>query len=149
MPYAVKEDIVELYGSDALAVLADRDGDGTIDSNAVARALDEASEEIDLYIATRHELPLSVTPPSLRRLCIEIATYRLAGSDGGVRTDDQRQRYEDAIDLLKRIANGTAKLTLPVDDSLEDDDPTRGQGPAPAILEGSDRLFTRGKLRDI
>ncbi|MEM7213251.1 MAG: hypothetical protein AAF479_15425 [Pseudomonadota bacterium] len=75
----------------------------------------------------------------------------MAGANGAIRTEDQRTRYEDAVDLLKRIAAGTAKLTLPADPDpdADADDPVAGNGPAPVILEGTERLFTRAKLRDL
>lgn len=142
MPYAADADIVELYGPDALTV-ADRDGDGIPDFGAVARALADAGDEIDSFLAVRYSLPLAATPGIVRRLCVDIAVYRLALS-ADVLTDEHRRRYEDALAHLKRLAKGEAVLPLPAEgeDSLT-------AGPRPVVTGGPARLFSRAELRDI
>lgn len=148
MAYATEQDIVDLYGADALVAVADRDFDGVADAAAVARALDDATGEMDLHIGARYDLPLPNVPASLRRICIDIAMYRLA-TNGGSLTDEHRTRYEDAVATLKRIAEGKAALTFEPDPDADPLDPTLTQGPRPIITSGPPRLFSREKLRDI
>lgn len=142
MIYAAQADIEALYGSDALFV-ADRDGDGTVDAPAVARALASASAEIDSYLAVRYELPLPGTHDILVQICVDIALYRLANA-GDVMTSEHRQRFEDALASLERISKGRMALQLPVDAG----DPDAPAGPRPIVSAGPPRLFSRTSLRD-
>lgn len=150
MSYASQADIEAIYGAAALAIVADRDGDGLADGPAVAAALGRASDEIDLHVGAAYALPLAATPPQLVQLAVDVALYRLA-LDAGVRTDEHRQRYEDAVAVLKRIAEGRARLTLPADPGAAPDpeDPTAGQGPRPIVTAGPERLFSRDTLRSL
>lgn len=111
MAYAVEQDIADRYGADALLVVADRDGDGFVDSDIVETALVDAGAEIDAYLTAKYDLPLKDVPPVLTRLSVDIALYRLSG-DAGALTEERRQRYEDAIKLLEAISTGKASLGL-------------------------------------
>lgn len=146
MSYAAQSDIEAIYGVEALALVADRDGDGAADAPAVAAALARASDEIDLHIGAAYALPLPATPPQLVQLVVDIAVYRLA-LDAGVRTDEHRQRYEDALGALKRVAEGRARLTLPP--GAEPAGSAAGGGAGDVILTASGRLFTRDTLRSL
>ena len=142
MAYATQSDITTLYSENALYV-ADRDGDGAVDTDAVARALSLASDEIDSYIGVRYKLPLTAAPGLLLQFCVDIALYRLASS-GDVLTDDSRRRYDDTIKHLKDISRGAASLVLPdTGDGSETSEPTR---PRPIVTGGPAREFTRDKL---
>lgn len=145
MAYATQDDIVTLYGDDALFV-ADRDGDGLADGAAVTRALDLASSEIDTYLAARYALPLPVVPAMLMAWCVDIALYRLAlGAD--VLSEEHRRRYDDALASLRRIARGEAALVLPADPGA--DPAIADQGPRPIVTGGPARIFTRETLREL
>lgn len=144
MPYAAQADIVALYGVNAL-VVADRDGDGTPDAEAIARALDLSSGEMDSYIGRRHALPLPVTTPHLVQLCVDIAIYRLALAQD-VATSEHRTRYEDALSVLTKIADGRVSLALPIPDPGEAPEIS---GPQPIVAGGPPRLFSRLLMRDL
>lgn len=133
MPYATQADIIERYGEEELAIAADRDGDGEIDTEAVSRAVNDASDEIDVYLAARYELPLQSVPGVLKRLCVDISLYRLS-ADRGTGTEEKRLRYEDAIKLLKLMAEGTVTLGLSEEDAPADQ--TSG-----VEVSAPDRLF--------
>ena len=111
MTYATSAQVIERHGADAVLLLTDRDNDGTADSGAIERALEDASAEIDTYLAAKYDLPLSETPAMLVRLAADIAVYRLAVS-ADRRIDEHRVRYEDAVKLLVRIRKGEASLGL-------------------------------------
>jgi len=111
MSYASQQGIVDRYGEEALLLLADRDGDGLVDPDVIGQALADSEAEIDAYLAARYQLPLAVVPAVLTRLAVDIVVYRLA-ADAGPATEERRQRYEDAVDLLRRISRGEASLGL-------------------------------------
>lgn len=149
MSYATAADITELYGQNAL-VVADHDRDGAPDMAAVDRALLMATGEMETYLARRYTLPLPVIPSHLVQLCVDIALYRLALS-ADVASDEHRRRYEDALVVLSKIADGRAALVLPAP-------PAGGEGgesgpdvtgAQPIVAGGPPRLFSRERMRDL
>ncbi len=146
MNYALLEDITTLYSRDALHV-ADRDGDGVVETDAVARALTSASGEIDSYIGVRYNLPIKDTSELLRQFCVDIAIYRLALARD-VLSEEHRRRYEDTIKHLDKIARGTASLNLPGPVDADTGETTR-TSPRPIVAGGPAREFTREKMRGL
>ena len=133
MAYATPDQVKERRGADALLLLTDRGG-GAADDGALERALEDASAEIDTWLAAKYDLPLSGTPAVLTRLAADIAVYRLAvGADR--RIDEHRVRYDDAVALLKRIAKGEASLGL-----------TSPGPPSRAFVSSQPRRFTRDSM---
>ena len=112
MAYAALETLIKQYGLDAVLLVADRDQDGDIDADVVEKALADATAEIDTYVGAKHRLPLPSVPPVLERLCCDIALYRMS-AEGGNATEEKRKRYEDAVSLLNRIADGRVSLGMP------------------------------------
>lgn len=137
--YCTQQDIEDRYGSDALLLIADRDNDGTVDAQAVSDAIDDASAEIDVYVGEAHDLPLPTVPSALVRVCVDITVYRLSAT-ADIGTEEKRQRYEDAIALLKQIAKGEISLGLT-------DPPTPTNGAV--NISGPDRQFTRRKMGNV
>lgn len=107
MTYAAEIDLVERFSALELAQLTDRTHGVAIDQLVLGRALADAQAEIDSYLATRYTLPLATTPAVINRLACEIARYRLY--DDGVPAT-VRQRYEDAVSLLKKLSSGDVRL---------------------------------------
>lgn len=130
MAYATQQQLIERYGEQALLVAADR-GAGAIDTDAVSRALDDATAEIETYVARRYDLPLPMVPTILQQLACDIAFYRLS-ADAGSGTDEKRKRYEDAKELLARLADGSVRLGFQPQ--------TRD---AVVLVSGPKRLFSR------
>lgn len=146
MAYATQSDIVEIYGPNAL-VVADRNGDGTPDVAAIARALVSSADEIDSHLAVRYALPLASVPGILRQLSVDITVYRLAQT-ADVLTEEVRQRYEDAIAHLRRIAEGKAALVFPPAEPGEGAGEDLDNSPQPIVVAGPPRLFSRERMRD-
>lgn len=143
MPYATQQDMLELEGEDAVYAAADRNGDGTLDEDAIARALDNASGEMNSYIGQRYDLPLAIDPPWAKQTCIDIAIYRLCrGADR--LSKPIIKRYEDAQSFLSQVAGGKAGLGLPTT-------PSTGAGTAGEVIGGEilvasgERMFGRRK----
>lgn len=111
--YCTQTDIEERFGQAELIQLTDRVRSGSVDTTAVARAIADASAEVDGYLAGRYTLPFATIPPVLIRLTCDIAVYNLfaARRNGGM-VDDVRNRYRDAVRLLENIASG--KVTFGV-----------------------------------
>jgi phage gp36-like protein len=109
--YATLADAQSIYGADAIAVVCDRDQDGTVDSTSFALHLTIASEQIDGYLLGRYSLPLATPPTIFKKYAVDLAIYNCAlGAD--VRTEEMRLRRDDAISYLDGVASGRIKLIV-------------------------------------
>jgi len=140
MTYATQADLTDRFGAVELAQLTDRTNGVVIDATVLGRALTDADAEIDSYLATRYALPLASTPVVLVRMAADIARYRLY--DDRV-TEAVRQRYGDAVSLLKRMATGEVQLA----GSTVLAAATTGAGNAVAVL-APDRVFSATALQN-
>ena len=138
MPYATVQDAEDLYGADYVGSSFDRDRDGSVDPLAATSAFSKASSEIDSYLATRFDVPVSPAPDVVKERCIDIAIYRVC-PDSAL-TDEKRRRYEDAIAWLKDVAKGLATL------DLGDDVPATATQDVPETSYPNARLFTRRRM---
>lgn len=133
MAYATAQEMSDRIGVDELAVVADRDGDSVMESEAITGALDDASAEIDSYLAGRYPLPLVDTPATVKRVCIDMAMYHLSGNKT---TEEVEKRYQRAVSWLRDVSKGLATLgAAPAE--------TTSQG---AFFEAGARQSTRTKL---
>lgn len=107
MPYATQADLEARFGIAELGELTDRVNGEVIDADVVTRALNDARAEIDGYLAGRYQLPLATVPEILVRLNCDMARYYL--HDDRV-TEAVRDRYTDAVRLLRSIAAGDVKI---------------------------------------
>src|SRR5574341_1516172 len=104
MGYAVKQDMIDRFGDVELKQLTDRTGAiDTIDDTVLGKALADADAEINGYLAGRYTLPLASTPLILVGMACDIARFRLYKPQA---TEEVRQRYEDAIKYLTKVAEG-------------------------------------------
>ena len=121
MSYATLQHLTDRYGETTLRLITDPAAQA-INAVAAQQALTDASDEIDLWIGKRYELPLmlidpatgaglaGVGAPALVRCCCDVAVYRLQTLRPQDDIKDARQRYDDAVALLKNIAKGDVML---------------------------------------
>lgn len=138
MPYASQQDLVDRFGALELTQLTDRESEAAIDADVVAKALSDADELIDSYIAARVALPLATTPARLVRVAGDIARYYLHADSP---TEQVKAAYREAIAWLRDVGQGKATLG---------EGGVAAAAPADAGVEfvGDDRLFTRTGMRD-
>ena len=129
MPYATQTDMETRFGVDELIQRTSRTG-AAIDTDVLSRALADADAEIDSYLATRYALPLPSTPAVLVLLACDITRYQLFGDKV---PDSVRQRYEDAVGVLKRLSAGSVQLA--------------GLTPAPAVGGSGNAVAVRTARR--
>lgn len=109
MAYCTQQDMIDRFGSEDLIQLTDRNALGVIDATVLSAAIDDATDTMDTYIATRYTLPLASVPAVLQRLSCDIARYYLYQHEAPESVDD---RHSAAIDLLKAIAKGHVDLAV-------------------------------------
>ncbi len=71
--YATVELMTDRLGRREVIALSDRERTGEPNPVVLADALDEASAEIDTYLAGRYALPLDPIPKMLAGVCCDIA----------------------------------------------------------------------------
>lgn len=103
--YATRKDLEARFGEGELQELESTQTAG----NSIEEALQDASEEIDSYIAVQYILPLPSTPSTLKRIACNIARYRLYFQRP---TEEIENRYKAEIDFLKRVADSKATLNI-------------------------------------
>ncbi|MCY1003999.1 DUF1320 domain-containing protein [Nannocystis pusilla] len=141
MTYATLQTLTDQFGADEVLVSSDRDHDGVSDPDVVARALAHADGLINSRIGVKYKLPLQVVPEVLVAYAGDIALYRMS-QDTGPLTEEKRQRYEDALLWLDKVAAGKAVL----DGAPEPEAKTSANG---IKVVAAAREFTREKLGGI
>lgn len=111
MAYATLQDLIDRFSNDQVLLAADRDGDGIVDETVVDTALDDATAEIDSYLAEVYTLPLVTVPALIKRLCADIAMHRLS-PEADIATEGRRTRYQEAVSILKKLAKREISLGL-------------------------------------
>ena len=110
------QDLINRYPNRDLVQLTNEDPTiTTVNTTALQQALDDASAEIDGYLGGRFTLPLSDPPVVLHRLACDVAIYRLQSLRPLHDLADARRRYDDAIAMLSKVADGTLSLGIAVD----------------------------------
>jgi phage gp36-like protein len=100
---------VRRFGEQEIASLEDADNSGSSDLRVSSEALDDATEEINSYVAVRYALPLPSTPAPLSRACCDLARYRLYKDRP---TEEIKYRYEKTMKWLEQLAQGKTLLTF-------------------------------------
>jgi phage gp36-like protein len=136
--YATQQDMIDAYGSDAVTLAADRDGDGQADAGVIDAALAAATSEMDSYIGAKYTLPLNSTPAVLTDKCVDIALYRLSQRPGAM-TDEIKDRFEKALAWLRDVSRGVVSL------GVDPSPPSQGGGGVQLV--SGPRRFTRDTLK--
>jgi phage gp36-like protein len=127
----LKNDISEAE----LIQLTDDDDAGVVDETVVADAIADADSEIDAYLRARYDLPLDTAPRILKKLSVGITLYYLFHRRQ-IANEVIKERYDNAVKLLDRIAKGQVQLVEADGDAVTDEG-----GPQASKTEG-DRIFS-------
>lgn len=118
MPYATIDDLVAAFGESEVTRLTAPEGnlEAPVDEAKALRAVTEASDLIDSYLARRYALPLAMPyPPAIVRACGVLARFQLAHGEQREPTEQMRLDRKETIAWLDKLADGSAVLPgLPV-----------------------------------
>jgi phage gp36-like protein len=102
--YALSTDFIAAFSEGEYNQLTDKDQTGTPDYTGFNNAIALASEMIDSAIGGRYVVPLTLPVSGIiQQICLDIARYYLY--DDQV-TDLIQKRYDRAMEMLKKIADG-------------------------------------------
>lgn len=130
--YITENDMLARFGEPEMELLA------TIGDDVIARALQDASEEAESYVAVNYTPPLPNIPAPLKAATCDIARYRLYKDRA---TEQVKERYEQAIKWLVRLAEGKVKLTFSPALTQEQAETTLTPAVAPAVASASGGVF--------
>lgn len=127
MPYLTQSELEQRL-NDEIYVLAATEADPEVlDTVKIEAALQDASDEIDSYVAQAYAIPLPTTPRILKKVCQDLALYYLAR--GPLQREEIDERYNRHIKWLKLVASKDVSLGLPVDQEPESAESSfHGQG---------------------
>ena len=106
MPYCTVDDMVALFGEQEIIDLS-APGQEQIDNTVINQVIEDAQAEIDSYVSTRYQLPLTPVPTVLKRLSCNIARYYLYNDQV---TEQVERLYKDATAFLKSVSKGDVQL---------------------------------------
>lgn len=111
MAYATAADMEQRFGISEMLLLADPERTGEVDATIVDTAINDATAEVDSYLACVLTEPLETIPTFLVSITCDIARYRLYS---GLTCDtvQVKERYDDAIVWLNNVAKGRARLGI-------------------------------------
>lgn len=133
--YCTQDQMVERFGETVLIQLTDRTQIGQIDADVLDAAIADASAEIDMHLAGRYALPLSVVPlPIARMACLLARDILAADSDS---SDERWQaQAEAARKTLREIAAGRVSLGVDAAD-------TKATAASGAQMQSGGRIWDR------
>jgi len=114
MNYCTEANLIDQYGKAALITLSDRTNkpQSTLDSAVIARAIEGASDEINLYLEGRYGLPLPSVPRVLTRIACKLAFANLHVHPKEGKDHPALLAADSERKVLMAIAKGTLSLGL-------------------------------------
>lgn len=148
MNYCTLEDIRGQVPDSRLVEVTDDlapNAEGEIKETIVVKAIEESSTLIDAYIGKRFRLPLPSIPRVLRMICVDLTIYNLYErlTEMNV-TEGMKLRYDNAIALLKRIAEGVVSIGLDEIGAVDE-----SSFKVSSKLEGGPAIFSLSSMRSL
>lgn len=139
MTYASVSQLKAVIPPGDLRLLTDFEGANVPSDARLEQALDDATAEINSYIAKVTRAPLIEVPHILTVICRDLAMHRLYVNLGRIDEAYETLR-KDAIATLKSISRGETGIG-------DDDSAGTITSPGVAMTDGPERQLTRDKLK--
>lgn len=108
MPYCTLQDLLDRGYEQELLQRCDPNALGVIDEVIVSRAIDDATADIDGYLAGRYNLPLTVEIATLKQKACDMTRFYLQEKP----PLDMQKRYDAVIRYLEQVAKGAIRLPI-------------------------------------
>lgn len=116
---------------------------GEVKVAIVEKAIKESSTLIDSYVRKRFPRPFQSVPEVLRMICVDLSIYNLYERVTELNiTDGMKLRYDNAIKLLIRIANGEQDIGVDPDESV-----TETGFSVASKVDGGPAMFSLSSMR--
>ncbi len=140
MAYCTLDDIRDMMDEEEIIRYTDDHDQGIINTNATDKAISGADAYIDSLIASRYSVPVLPVPDIILGYAVDIAIYKIYTRRGRAAPEGIRNKYDDAVKWLEKVAAGKAKI--PGIASA----PSGSSGDSVSI-DSSDRKFSRDSLK--
>lgn len=137
--YANREDMVLRYGLSHITQLER----GLSENESVESYIRDATNIADGFIGVMYSVPLESPPQNLTIYICDIARYLLHRFKP---PEEIRQRYEDALGFLKRVADGKATLLIKNIETQEVSKPKKAKASAPLGTTYKGGVFSNNEL---
>ena len=137
MAYCTQADITKQITENQLIQLTDDADAGVVDTAVVDDAIAAADDVIDGYCAQRYTVPFSPTPGIINKISVDLAIYNLYSRRAHAIPELRKERYEQALKMLREIEAGKISLGVPA--------PTENPDRV-GDFDANDRLFTRDNM---
>jgi len=109
--YATTQDFTQAFGEQEAIQLSNLDDalGEVVDTAHIDQALQDASEEVNSYVRSRYQTPITDPPRALKRWVLDIARYLLHRYDP---TDVVTKNYEAALKFLREVRDGKKAIDL-------------------------------------
>ena len=116
---------------------------GEVKVTIVEKAIKESSTLMDSYVRKRFPRPFQSVPEVLRMVCVDLSIYNLYERVTELNiTDGMKLRYDNAIKLLIRIADGQQDI------GVAPDEPVTETGFSVASkVDGGPAMFSLSSMR--
>jgi phage gp36-like protein len=84
----------------------------TVNEDILNENIKLSSEIIDGYVKGKYAVPLSNTPEIIRAIAVDITVYRLYSRRPQKMNDTIKDRYNNALNLLKEVQKGNITLSV-------------------------------------
>ena len=139
--YVLSEDgspsIEKELGTSETAKLSGDSSGVAIDETGLSDVIANASALVDGYCSKRYSVPFDDVPPVIKQITLSIAIYKLYENRKAGASEAIRQRYDDAIDMLKDINDGKLSLSTSEVSAAVSNRPV-------TAFQANERLFKRG-----
>jgi len=137
--YCTLDDLKKQVPEGVLVELTDDEGLGEVNAGRVDRAIEDAADLINSYVAARYPTPLNPVPGVIRKIAVDIALYNLfsrRGYDEESADKSVVDRYKAALSFLEHLAKGLVTIGA-------NQPPVEGG----AIIQSGSRVFSRKSMR--
>jgi len=108
---------------------------GSINLSIVNNRIEKACTTVDGYLRARFTLPLPSVPPIIKSLATDLAVYHLYERLTEMNcTEGMILRYNKAIKMLEKIADGTIPIGIEEQDDTAEGFPTAVLSPGPPMF---------------
>ncbi len=108
--YCTKADLERKYSAAAVLEWSDHDDDGTGDDNVVADAINQGSDEIDIYARQWYSSAALAGSDLIKRWAIELSGYFLCITRGNPAPEAMQIEFDRIMAKLQAILDGQLRL---------------------------------------
>lgn len=136
--YCTLNDLKLAIDEARLLELTDDEGLGAINQARIDAAIGTAQGEVDGWLQERYDVPLDPVPALIKGACVDVALFHLYSRRMETMPDVRIKRYDNAIKLLARIADGKISLGVTA--------PPEETNSGKVLVTASTRLFSDTEL---